>query len=102
MTVSRLESLVSSAGGHLTRVDGPDGLPPPASTDLLLIDWSERAPDWGPRITAWRDGATPAPRVVLFGPHTDLEAHAAARDAGLAPMKARSAVLSALPDLLSG
>jgi hypothetical protein len=37
---------------------------------------------------------------VLFGPHTDLDAHAAARDAGLGPMRARSAFFGALPELL--
>ncbi|MGH7419008.1 MAG: hypothetical protein ACREKB_14645, partial [Candidatus Rokuibacteriota bacterium] len=61
-----------------------------------------RGPDWGPRIAAWR-GASPGrpPRVVLFGPHTDLDAHGAARAAGLGPMRARSALFTALPGLLS-
>jgi hypothetical protein len=101
MTVSRLESLVSSAGGRLTRVDGPHGLPPADSTDLLLVDWSERDANWGTLITDWREAATSAPRIVLFGPHTDLEAHAAAQASGLGPMKARSALLAGLPAILA-
>ena len=98
MTVSRLESLVVAARGTFERVDGPADLPPANSVDLLLIDWSERDPGWGPQITAWRDGAVPAPRIILFGPHTDLDAHAAAREAGLGPMRARSALVAGLPD----
>jgi hypothetical protein len=100
MTVSRLESLVTASGGSLTRVDDPAGLPAAAATDLLLVDWSERASDWGSRITSWRDVATPPPRIVLFGPHTDLAAHGSARDAGLGPMKARSSLFAALPRML--
>jgi hypothetical protein len=96
MTVSRLESLVAASGGSLTRVDDPAGLPAADSTDLLLVDWSERASDWGPQITAWRDTAAAAPQIILFGPHTDLDAHAAAREAGLGPMKARSALVRAI------
>jgi hypothetical protein len=98
MTVSRLESLVVAARGTLERVDGPGNLPPAVSVDLLLVDWSERDPGWGPQITAWRNGAVPAPRIILFGPHTDLDAHAAAREAGLGPMKARSALMAGLSD----
>jgi hypothetical protein len=41
-----------------------------------------------------------ASRVILFGPRTDLEAHAAARAAGLGPMWARSKVIAGLPSLL--
>ena len=36
--------------------------------------------------------------IILFGPHTDLDAHAAAREAGLGPMRARSALVAGLPD----
>jgi hypothetical protein len=39
--------------------------------------------------------------VVLFGPHTDLAAHAEARAAGLGPMLARSKLLADLPTLLA-
>jgi len=37
----------------------------------------------------------------LFGPHTDLASHRAARDTGLGPMRARSAFFVALPELLA-
>ena len=39
-------------------------------------------------------------RVVVFGPHTDLEAHAAARAAGIGPMMARSKLVTSLAELL--
>ena len=102
MTVSRIEGSLRHAKASLRRVDEPDHLPPAGEVDLLLVDWGDRYPDWGPAIAAWRDRGEdgPGPRIILFGPHSDLDAHAAARDAGLGPMRARSAVFAALPDLV--
>lgn len=102
MTASRIESLVAAAGGTLTRVSAPDRLPAASEVDLLLVDWGDREATWSDAIKTWRRGADGVhdPRVVLFGPHTDLAAHAAARDAGLGPMRARSAFFGALADLL--
>lgn len=102
LTASRLEGPVNAAGGTFTRVDHPECLPAASMVDLLLVDWADREPNWGADITAWRD-ADPLhrPRVVLFGPHADLAAHAAARAIGLGPMRARSAVVSNLADLLT-
>jgi hypothetical protein len=104
MTASRIESLVARAGSSLMWVGAPDQLPPADDVDLLVVDWGERQPDWGAAISDWRGGSTQGrrPRVVLFGPHTDLESHAAARDAGLGPMRARSAFFAGLPGLLAG
>jgi hypothetical protein len=39
--------------------------------------------------------------VILFGPHGDLEAHAAARATGLGPMIARSKLVADLPTLVT-
>jgi hypothetical protein len=61
----------------------------------VLVDWSARQPHWADALRRLS-----GPRLVLFGPHTDLEAHAAARDAGLGPMWARSRLLSGLASLL--
>lgn len=101
-TASRIDSLVARAGGSLVRVGAPDQLPSAGDVDLLVVDWGDRQPDWGAAILAWRDGGEQGhrPRVVLFGPHTDLASHGAARDAGLGPMRARSAFFTALPVLL--
>lgn len=99
MTFSRILEAATRAGADLHRFDAPDELPPAESVDLLLVDWGNRAPDWAERISTWRDAAG-ATRVILFGPHTDLEAHAAARAAGLGPMMARSKLVSDLPALL--
>ncbi|MGH2489718.1 MAG: hypothetical protein ACRDFR_08910 [Candidatus Limnocylindria bacterium] len=103
MTASRIESLVAGAGASLARLDSPDQLPPAEDVNLLVVDWGDRGQDWGAAIGAWRDGAVNGqpPRIVLFGPHTDLAAHAAARDAGLGPMRARSAFFASLTDLLT-
>jgi hypothetical protein len=103
MSASRIEAAVTAAGGQLRRFDAPDALPPPTVVDLLVVDWADRQPGWAEAITTWRASAAgQAPRVVLFGPHTDLDAHAAAREAGLGPMRARSAFFTSLPALLGG
>jgi len=103
MTASRIESLVMGAEARVVRVDAPDQLPPAGEVELLVVDWGDREPDWGAAIAAWRDGAEDGrrPRIVLFGPHTDLASHRAARDTGLGPMRARSAFFAALTDLLA-
>jgi hypothetical protein len=92
MLYSRIESAATAAGASLTRVDSPAQLP--ADLDLVLVDWSARQADWTDAL-----GAVPG-RVILFGQHTDLEAHAAARAAGLGPMWARSKLLVDLPRVM--
>jgi hypothetical protein len=93
MLFSRIESAASSAGASLVRVDSPRELPD--GLDLVLVDWSARSSDWTDTLRA-----AGASRLILFGPHTDLDAHAAARAAGLGPMWARSKLVAALPALL--
>ncbi len=94
MLYSRIESAASAADATLVRVDSPVDLPP--DLDLILVDWSARQPDWTDTLLSRTTS-----RIVLFGRHTDLEAHAAARAAGLGPMIARSRLLTALPARLS-
>jgi hypothetical protein len=94
MLYSRIESAAAAAGASLVRVDSPAELPPSAQLDLVLVDWSARQTDWTDALTA--SGG----RVILFGRHTDLEAHATARAAGLGPMWARSKLIAELPSLL--
>lgn len=92
---SRLASAADAAGVELMRVDEPDDLPD--GLDLVLVDWSSRQDGWAEALR--RGGHR---RTILFGPHTDLDAHAAARDAGLGPMWARSKLVSTVADLLTG
>ena len=94
---SRIEAVATAAGASLLRVDSPADLPADDQFDLILVDWASRQPDWADGLR----GATAA-RVILFGPHTDLEAHAAARTAGLGPVWARSKLVSELPSLVYG
>jgi hypothetical protein len=102
MTATRIESAVADAGGTFIRRDDPAELPSASEVDLLVVDWGFRRDDWGDRLTAWRSaGSSPTPRIVLFGPHTDLQAHQAAKTSGLGPMRARSALFLGLPDLLA-
>ena len=94
MLFSRIESAATVAGVQLMRVDDPGTVP--GDVDLVLVDWAARR-------TGWTDALAAMPgRVVLFGPHTDLAAHADARSAGLGPMWARSKLLVELPSLLGG
>ena len=94
MLLSRIDAAATDAGASLVRVDSPSDLP--ADLDLVLVDWSARRPDWA---DALRDRTANA-RVILFGRHTDLEAHAAARAAGLGPMWARSRLVRELPTVM--
>jgi hypothetical protein len=99
MLFSRIDAAAASAGASLIRVDEPAALPPPDSVDVVLVDWSARRPEWASSLAAWLE-ARDAPRVIVFGQHTDLVAHADARSAGLGPMWARSRLLAELPALL--
>jgi hypothetical protein len=100
---SRIAGAAERLGVDLVRVDDPAGLPAPSNVSLVLVDWAAREPNWGEQLAGWcaQSTVSGAPRAVLFGPHTDLEAHAAARAAGLGPMWARSRLLAELPGLLS-
>ena len=93
MLYSRIESAARVAGVELARVDTPGTVP--AHADLVLVDWTARQPDWTDALRALDA------RVILFGPHVDLDAHADAKAAGLGPMWARSKLLSSLGELLA-
>jgi hypothetical protein len=100
---SRIADAAARAGVSLVRVDDPAHLPPASLVSLLLVDWAGRTPDWGTALADWRVTAAQSarPRVVLYGPHTDLVAHADARASGLGPMWARSKLLAELPALMT-
>lgn len=99
MLFSRIEAAATVSGASLLRADAPSDLPADPPPDLVLVDWSARTSEWADALVAWRASA-PSARVILFGPHTDLDAHAAARDARLGPMWARSKLVAELPTLL--
>jgi hypothetical protein len=92
---SRIDAAASAAGASLVRVSSPTELP--ADLDLVLVDWSARQQSWVDAIRA----ASALARVIVFGSHTDLEAHASARAAGLGPMWARSKLVAELPALMT-
>jgi hypothetical protein len=102
MSASRIESQVTRANGTMARFDGPAELPPAADVELVVVDWGDRQADWGATLKAWRGSVDSGrrPRIVLFGPHTDLDGHAAARAAGLGPVQARSAFFGGIPRLM--
>jgi hypothetical protein len=94
MLFSRIDAAASAAGAEVVRASTPADLPP--DLDLVLVDWSARRPGWADALR----GRTHA-RVILFGRHTDLEAHADARAAGLGPMWARSKLVAELEALFA-
>jgi hypothetical protein len=99
MVATRIADAGARAGVDVVRCDDAHQLPPPTGVRVLFVDWSDRRPDWGERLAAWRGDAEV--RIVLFGPHTDLAAHADARAAGLGPMLARSKLIGELPTLVA-
>lgn len=99
MMASRVHAAADAAGLRLLRAGSPDELPSPSDVQLLIVDWSDRTDGWAEAISAWRGSA--ATRIVLYGRHTDLAAHAAARAAGLGPMWARSRLVRELPRLMA-
>ncbi len=100
---TRIGDAAARAGTGFVRVDEPSALPAPGTVRIVLVDWAERGARWADTLTRWRDGGGDGarPRIILFGPHTDLEAHAAARASRLGPMWARSKLLSELSSLLA-
>ena len=102
MIATRIADAGAHAGIEVRRFDDPAQLPAAAEVSLLLVAWEERRPDWGSTLVEWCANAphSARPHIVLFGPHTDLVAHADARAAGLGPMWARSKLIAELPSLL--
>ena len=94
---SRIDSAARAAGAFLVRVDSPADLW--GDYDLVLVDWSAREHAWADPLADLARGPSTT-RLILFGPHTDLEAHAAARAAGLGPLMARSKLIADLDRLL--
>ena len=101
ITATRIANAAEAAGYRPSRVDEPGRLPSSSDVAVVFVDWGDREPGWGAALRGWRAAAGPlTPRIVLFGPHTDLEAHDDARVDGLGPMMARSKLFASLPSLL--
>lgn len=102
MIATRIADAGARAGVEVQRFDDPSQLPPATELSLLLVAWDERRPGWGERLVDWQTDppGTHQLRMILFGPHVDLAAHAEAQAIGLGPMWARSKLLAALPVLL--
>lgn len=104
IALSRIDAAARAAEATLTHIDDPVRLPDAAGVDLVIVDWGERRPAWGSVLAAWRRNAPAGtqPRLVLFGPHVDLDAHAEAKRHGIGPVMARGRLFSTLGDILAG
>jgi hypothetical protein len=101
IVATRIADAAEAAGYVPARVDEPGRLPSASEVAVAFVDWADREPGWGTKLRGWQSKATSGPpRIVLFGPHTDLEAHEDARASGLGPMMARSKLFASLPSLL--
>jgi hypothetical protein len=100
---SRIGEAAAAVGYDVVRVDEPAQLPTAGDVAVAFVDWAAREHGWGEALVAWAAGSgiTMRPRLVVFGPHTDLEAHAEARSAGIGPMVARSKLISSLSGYLA-
>jgi hypothetical protein len=87
---TRVADLAARAGVELERVDDPADLPQAEGIGLLIIDWDSRDGAWRDTLVSWVRSSASPPRLVLFGPHADLPAARAAKEAGLGPVVARS------------
>ena len=103
MIATRIADAGARAGIEVHRFDDPGALPDASGFSLVFVDWGARTTHWAEQLRAWhsRALASAQPRVILFGPHTDLAAHADARAAGLGPMWARSKLIAEISTLLT-
>jgi hypothetical protein len=97
---TRIGEAATAAGHDVVRVDEPAHLPPADDVAVAFVDWGAREAGWPDALLAWAGSDAPSPRLVVFGPHTDLQAHAEARSAGIGPMVARSKLIRSLGDYL--
>jgi nucleoside-diphosphate-sugar epimerase len=98
---TRIAEAAAAAGHDVVRVDSPDNLPPAERVSVAFVSWDEREPDWGHELASWATSpGSNGPRLVVFGPHTDLVAHAEARSAGIGTVMARSKLVASLSELV--
>lgn len=70
---SRILGQASAAGHAGELVADPAALPVASAVDLLFVNWADRESTWADALAGWQRGApSPGPRVLLYGPHTDL------------------------------
>lgn len=101
LIASRIAAAADAATVPFLRVEEPADVPVIEAGDLVLVDWGDRKADWADTLQMLASTSA-GRRVRLFGPHTDLDAHAAAAAAGLGPMLARSNLVAGIHALIRG
>lgn len=84
----------------VARIPAPKDLPNKPMAELLIVDWGSRDAGWATDLRGWLDRVEPIPKVVLFGPHRDLQGMREARAIGLGAVLARSQLVPTLSRLL--
>ena len=103
MFAARIIDAAARARVEVRLLSDPAALPSPDEVSLLLVDWNDRREAWGEELTRWvrSGGDAVVPRLVLFGSHTDLAAHAEAKRHGIGPVMARSAFVTRLGEIIA-
>jgi DNA-binding NarL/FixJ family response regulator len=98
---AKIEATGGAAGVAVAFARDPDQIPTKDGPRLVLVDLGLAASDPVAAIRALKTRA-PAPTVIAFGAHRDVELLARAREAGADRVLARSALSEQLPEILAG
>ena len=93
ISASRIAEAAARSGLSCLRIDEPTSLPTDPAPAVAFVDWDGRQPGWGEALRGWADAGVGQRRLVLYGPHTDLDAHHDARTHHIGPVLARSNAL---------
>jgi len=93
---SRAYEILEERGYAVRRVDSAGALEPDEPVSLVVVDWGRRESVSGMALRDWLDGHPAPPRVLLFGPHRDLDGAATARSLRLGPVLANSQLVPTL------
>jgi hypothetical protein len=114
MDTVRIEDAASELGCKVIWIESEEQVGPKGESSILLVDrLRQLCPglllfDLGNPAIPWRDWIaaiasdpdTQTIPLICYGPHVDIAANTAAKEAGAKVVLARSRFLSALPELL--
>jgi DNA-binding NarL/FixJ family response regulator len=98
---AKIEATAGAAGVPVALARAATEIPESDEPGLVLVDLSLASDDPVAAIRTLKERA-PAPTVIAFGAHRDVELLARARAAGADRVLARSALTERLPEILAG